>query len=157
MAWGKKKSGGGGGVAWLALIVALAALFLAWKAYERTGGDLDGILRLPVGEMEVGEGEGDETAVERQAGLAQARARLLARRTEVAARRNLRQAQEEVAEVRDQLQGAYKGAGDQAREGWRELDADLERLQGQLRDGGSRAVETLDSVVDKMRRIGEDG
>lgn len=152
MAWGKKKSGGGGGVAWLALIVALAALFLAWKAYERAGGDFDDILRLPVGEMEETTG-----AVERQTDVAEARGRLLARRTEVSARRNLEQVQEEVAEIRDELQSAYRNAGDQAREGWREVDADLERLQAQLRDGSSRAVETLDSALDKMRRIGEDG
>src|SRR5947207_3095890 len=39
MAWGKNKGGGGGGcVAWLALLVALAALFVAWSAWRRTGG-----------------------------------------------------------------------------------------------------------------------
>jgi ElaB/YqjD/DUF883 family membrane-anchored ribosome-binding protein len=157
MAWGKKKSGGGGGVAWLALVVSLAALFLAWRAYERTGGNLDEVLRIPVGEVRA-EGAREESGeIGRQTDLAQARARLLGRRTEVAARRNVQQVQEEVAEVRDELQSAFRGAGDQAREGWRELDSDLERLQTQLRDGSSRAVETLDSALDKMRRIGEDG
>ena len=39
MAWGNR-SGGGRGIAWLALLVSLAALFLSWKAYERTGGRL---------------------------------------------------------------------------------------------------------------------
>lgn len=157
MAWGKKKSGGGGGVAWLALIVALAALFLAWRAYERTGGDLDDILRMPVGERREPTGVGEATAaMEEQTDLVQARGRLLARRTEVAARRNLEQVQEEVAEIRDELRRAYRDAGGQAREGWRQLDADLQRLESQLRDGGSRAVETLDSALDRMLRLGQD-
>jgi hypothetical protein len=160
MAWGKKSGGGGGCVSWLALLVAMAALFLAWRAYERTGGDLQEVLRTPLGESaqesagSAGTGSADDAG--RQTDLA--RTRLLARRTEVEARRNLRQVQEEVAEIRDNLQEAYRGAGAQARESWRELDADLQRLQGQLREGSDRAVETLDSTLDKMRRLGrEDG
>lgn len=77
MAWGSKRSGGGG-VAWLALLVALAALFLSWKAYQRTGGELEDILHAPVGNA--------EETVDREADLAEARGRLLQRRTEVAAR-----------------------------------------------------------------------
>ena len=45
MAWGKKQSGGGRGLALLALIVAVAALALAWTAWRRTGGDLDSLMQ----------------------------------------------------------------------------------------------------------------
>jgi hypothetical protein len=154
MAWGSKRSGGGG-VAWLALLVALAALFLSWKAYQRTGGDLDDILHAPLGE--VGEmGEAEET-VDRETDLAEARARLLQRRAEVAAERNLRQIQEDVAEMRQGLERSFRDAGEEARRGWRDVDAELERLEAQLREGGARAVETLDSAVERMREIGEGG
>ncbi len=149
MAWGSKRSGGGGGVAWLALLVALAALFLSWKAYQRTGGDLDDILHAPVGEA----GE----AVDRESDLAEARARLLQRRGEVAAERNLRQVQEDVAEMREGLARSFRDAGEEARRGWRDVDAELERLESQLREGSARAVETLDSAVERMKEIGEGG
>lgn len=35
-------------VAWLALILAVLALWLAWTAYDRTGGDLDERIRQEV-------------------------------------------------------------------------------------------------------------
>lgn len=151
MAWGSKRSGGGG-VAWLALLVGLAALFLAWKAYQRTGGELEDILHAPVGEI----GEAEET-VDRETDLAEARARLLRRRAEVAAERNLRQVQEDVAEMREGLARSFRDAGEEARQGWREIDAELERLEAQLREGGAQAVETLDSAVERMQEIGEGG
>ena len=34
-------------------------------------------------------------------------------------------------------------------------DADLERLQGELRKGSSKARETLDSALEKMKRVGK--
>lgn len=159
MAWGKKSSGGGGCVAWLALIVAIAALVLAWKAYERTGGKLPDVLEMPIGDSaQARDGGGIAGEVSESAEMAKARARLLARRAEVATQRNLQQVQDEVGEIRGELQRSYENAGTRAREGWAEVDADLERLQAQLRAGSSRAVETLDTALDKMRRLGrEDG
>jgi hypothetical protein len=136
MAW-EKKSGGGGGIAWLALLVSLAALFLSWKAYERTGGrlkDLDA-------SVSVGEPEPADWREE----LERARERL--------SRGNLEP--EEVARMRESLSRSFRDASADARRGWRELDSDLERLQGQLRQGSSRAKETLDSAIEKMKRVGD--
>jgi hypothetical protein len=36
------------------------------------------------------------------------------------------------------------------------VDAELERLQTQVRDGSNQAVETLDSVADRLRSLGQD-
>lgn len=147
MAWGKK-SGGGGGVAWLALLVALAALFLSWKAYERSGGRLEDDLAFvspesePVGSVENGNWRDD---------LARARERLLERRDEVESEEDLAGVQRDVARIRESLERSFEGGGAEAREGWRELDADLERLQGQLKERSSRALETLDRTVEKMK------
>lgn len=140
MAWGRK-SGCGGGIAWLALLVSLAALFLSWKAYERTGGrlkDLDA--RVSVGDP-VGEPEPADWREELE------RARELLRRGDLEP--------EEVARMRESLARSFRDASEGTRRGWRELDADLERLQGQLRQGSSRAKETLDSAVEKMKRVGD--
>ena len=136
MAW-EKKSGGGGGIAWLALLVSLAALFLSWKAYERTGGRLQDLdARVSVGEPEPADWREE---------LERARERL--RRGDLEP--------EEVARMRESLARSFRDASEDTRRGWRELDSDLERLQGQLRQGSSRAKETLDAAVEKMKRVGD--
>lgn len=136
MAWGRK-NGGGGGIAWLALLVSLAALFLSWKAYERAGGrlkDLDA-------EVSVGEPAPADWREE----LTRARERL--------AKGDLEP--EEVARMRESLSRSFRDASEDARRGWRELDRDLEHLQGQLRQGSSKAKETIDSALEKMKRVGD--
>lgn len=142
MAWGKK-SGGGGGVAWLALLVALAALFLSWKAYQRSGGRLADDLAFRSPDVSV---EGDWRDE-----LARARERLLERRDEIESEEDLAGVQRDVARIRESLERSFESGGAEAREGWRDLDADLERLQAQLKEGSSRALETLDSAVEKMK------
>lgn len=139
MAWGKKKSGGSG-VAWLALLLAIAALLLAWGAYKRTGGELRDLLS-------------DVTPVGTPKGidLTEVRDRLQRHRPEVAGERNLWQVREDVAEIRADLERTYRNADAGAREQWRELDAELGRLQSQLKEGSSKAVDTLDSALAKLR------
>ncbi|HVG09151.1 MAG TPA: hypothetical protein VNM67_15705 [Thermoanaerobaculia bacterium] len=137
MAW-EKKSSGGGGIAWLALLVSLAALFLSWKAYERSGGRLNEVLNTTVS---VGEPEPADWREE----LDRARERLTKGDLEP----------DEVARMRESLSRSFRDASEGTRRGWRELDSDLERLQGQLREGSSRAKETLDSAVEKMKRVGD--
>ncbi|HSS50993.1 MAG TPA: hypothetical protein VLX28_18790, partial [Thermoanaerobaculia bacterium] len=85
-----------------------------------------------------------------QADLAQARDRLLGRRAEVAGDRNLDQVRRDVEQVRASLEQAYHKAG-AAKEQWQDLDADLQRLEGQLKDGGSKALTTLDQAISKLR------
>jgi hypothetical protein len=126
----------------LALVVALAALFVAWSAYKRTGGDLDQLVRM--------EAEGSGEAAWRD-DLARARERLLRRRSDVEEGRDLDQVRRDVAEIRGDLERAFDDAGEQARERWRAMDAELERLQAELDERGSQAKETLDSLLDKMR------
>ena len=136
MAWGNR-NGGGRGIAWLALLVSLAALFLSWKAYERTGGRLEDL------DTEVSVGEPEPASWREE--LTRARERLTKGDLEP----------EEVARMRESLARSFRDANEDVRRGWRELDSDLERLQGQLREGSSRAKETLDSAVEKMKRVGD--
>lgn len=148
MAWGKRREGGGNGIAWLALLVALAALFLAWSAYRRTGGTMGQLTQGVPGldrPFTVGENGDWKGALDR------ARARLEERRSEVDAERNLEKVRRDVAAIRESLERSFRGAGEQAKEKWRGLDGDLERLEGQLREGGSRAKATLDEILEKMK------
>lgn len=148
MAWGSKKSGGGG-PAWLALLVALVALWIAWSAYRRTGGSFDTLvanpLDAPKAEMPAEAEEGDWRAA-----LDRARERLLSRRDEVQEDRDLEAVQRDIAEIRATLERAWHGAGE-AKEKWQDLDAELEKLQRQVRDGSAKAKETLDGLVRKMK------
>jgi hypothetical protein len=152
MAWGRKRSEGGGGgcVGWLALLLAALALLVAWAAYKRTGGEMGTVLK-DAGISTGGAAGSDSGLTEWRADLVQARDRLLERRPEVASERNLEQVRRDVEEVRASLERAYRKTGSGAREQWKELDADLERLQGQLKEGGTKALATLDEALSKIR------
>lgn len=153
MAWGRKREGGGGCVGLLALLLAALALLVAWAAYKRTGGELGTVLK-DAGVESRGPAGADSDLAEWREDLAQARDRLLGRRAEVAGDRNLDQVRRDVEQVRTSLEQAYRTAGDKAgaaKEQWKDLDADLQRLEGQLKDGGSKALSTLDSAISKLR------
>ena len=154
MAWGSKKGGGGGGPAWLALLVALVALWIAWSAYRRTGGSFDTLVANPVSGMgsDAPKAELPAEADEGnwRAALDRARERLVSRRDEVEQDRDLEAVQRDIAEIRAALERAWRGAGE-AKEKWQDLDAELERLQGQVREGSEKARETLDGLVQKMK------
>ena len=152
----------GNGLAWLALLVAVAALWLAWTAYRRTGGDT-AWLREP---LTVG-GAGDAGREERREGtagdagerrgvaaeLARAREELSGWRAEIEAKRgDWREAVDDIERVRRDLADAYAGASGEAREQWRQLDGDLDRLQDQAREGSAEAGATLERLLDRLRR-----
>ncbi|MFY9823529.1 MAG: hypothetical protein WAM82_19260 [Thermoanaerobaculia bacterium] len=148
MAWGRKREGGGC-VGWLALLLAGLALLVAWAAYKRTGGELGTVLK-DAGIQDRGAAGADSDLAEWREDLAQARDRLLGRRAEVAGDHNLEQVRRDVEQVRASLEQAYHKAG-AAKEQWKDLDADLERLEGQLKDRGSKALATLDQTISKLR------
>ena len=76
----------------------------------------------------------------------------------MAADRNLDQVRRDVADIRARLERSFANAGAVTKDRWRGLDGDLDRLETQLKDGGSKALSTLDSALEKIRRqTGEDG
>jgi ElaB/YqjD/DUF883 family membrane-anchored ribosome-binding protein len=150
MAWGKSSrgSGGGGCLGVLALLVSLTALFVAWSAYQRTGGTF-GQLTRGVKSFDRSFDIGD---TDWRGALSKARERLQEHRPEVEDRRNLEQVRRDVAQIRESLEHAFHGTGTEAKEKWRGLDGDMQRLEAQLREGGSKARATLDEVLEKMKR-----
>ena len=149
MAWGKSRGGGGGCVSWLALVVALAALWLAWSAYRRTGGTFD---QVTEGVRDLDRSFQVDTDGDWRSALDKARERLEGHRSEVEGERNLEQVRRDVEQIRESLSRAFQGTGEVSKGKWRELDGDLERLQAQLREGGARALSTLDGALEKMKR-----
>src|SRR3954464_6912880 len=148
MAWGRKREGGGC-VGWLALMLAVLALVVAWAAYKRTGGEVGTVLK-DAGVESRGAAGADSDLTEWREDLAQARDRLLGRRAEVAGDRNLEQVRRDVEQVRTSLEQAYHKAG-AAKEQWKDVDADLQRLEAQLKEGGAKALATLDQTLAKLR------
>jgi hypothetical protein len=148
-----------GCVAWLALLLSLVALVLAWAAFRHSGARLDALLdergAAPDGMIGLGEahdelGRGARAARWRVA-LAEAETRLQGRRAELETRRDLAGARQEVDAVRTDLARAFADAGAAARLRWQALDGDLDRLDRQLREGSSEALVTLDGVVERIR------
>jgi hypothetical protein len=142
----------------LALLVAILALILSWAAYRRAGGQLKDVLTdatqgadLHVGSAgDTGDG-GPSAALDRQADLLKAQARLLQHRAEVAGDRNLAQVERDVVEIRQSLERSYQNSGAAAKGRWQGVDAELDRLEAQLRQGGSKALASLDAAVAKIR------
>ncbi|HEV8579752.1 MAG TPA: hypothetical protein VGX68_11815 [Thermoanaerobaculia bacterium] len=142
----------GSGVARLALILAILALAVAWAAYRRQGGELRtlwrDLTRGSDGRVHItSDADGDL-----RTWLAETQARLEKRRPEVAGERNLQQVREDVAKARKNLERAYRNASAGAKERWKSLDADLERLETQLKEGGSKALATLDLALAKLKK-----
>jgi len=139
----------------LALLVAIVALIFSWAAYRRSGGDLKEVwsdATRGAADFRIGDD------ADQQADLARARDRLLGHRPEVAADRNLDQVRRDVADIRAKLERSFANAGAVTKDRWRGLDGDLDRLETQLKDGGSKALATLDSALEKIRRqTGEEG
>jgi phage terminase small subunit len=159
MAMGSKKSGCSG-LAFLALLVALLALWVGWSAYRRTGGTLDTLVKSPFGdatETTASDLPAEAEEEDWRAALEKARKELLRRRDDVANDRDLAAVQRDLTEIRQNLERAWQTAGDKAgkaRDTWRELDGDLERLQGQVREKSRKAQETLDALAKKLESAG---
>lgn len=142
---------GGGCVARLALILAILALVVAWAAYRRQGGELRTL------RQDLARDSGDRVRITRgpeedlRTWLREAQAKLEKRRGEVTGERNLADVREDVAEIRGDLERAYREGGAEAKARWRELDGELERLESQLKEGGAKARAALDSALAKIR------
>ncbi len=143
---GERRSGGG--VAWLALLISLAALFFSWKAYDRSGGRIGEDLENLNPRVSVGR----ETPPDWQAEIDRARDRLAEARESLDDQgADLDKVRDDVARLRENLSESFRDAGDEARSRWKDLDKDLEGVQGELKEGGSRAKESLDRALDKLR------
>jgi hypothetical protein len=146
------QNSGGGGAGRLALILAILALLVAWAAYRREDGELKTIWH----DLTRGTGErvhitGDEGAEDLRDWLARAKARLEGRRSDVAGQRNLEQVRQDVADLRAKLARASRDGGAAAKERWKSVDGDLERLEAELKEKSSKALAALDATLAKIK------
>lgn len=131
-------------------IIAVAALIIAWAAFNRSGEDLIPTVAQEV--EEVGD-EIEETAEEAAdeaellAARAEARAELLALEARLEVEENYEEAAAEVEEIQDDLDRAYENASAEARQEYRELEAELSDLEQGLRDGTGDVLELFAGIA----------
>jgi DNA anti-recombination protein RmuC len=144
----------GGGVARLALLVAILALAIAWAAYRREGGEV----RTLWSDLTRGTDERarvvatDSDGEDFRAWLKRARERLQSRRSDVEKERNLQEVRKDVADIRENLQRTYRDASAESKERWKSMDSNLQRLQTELEEKSSKMLEELDATLEKMKR-----
>lgn len=142
----------GGGAGRLALILAILALLVAVAAYRREGGGLKTLWHDLTGDtggqVRITSGSVPEDF---RTWLAHARDRLERRRPEVAGGHNLEQARDDVADLRAKLGHASQNAGAEAKEQWKSVDDDLQRLDAQLKEKSDKALADLDATLAKMK------
>lgn len=140
----------GSAALWIIGAISIVALILAWAAYNRSGVDLTEQIEQEV-EQAANEIEmtteaaitDAELAVER----AEARAELLAIQAELEAEENYAEALNEVQEVRADLAETYSAASLEARQEFREIDAELEAAEQSVRNESGDALEVLGGAI----------
>lgn len=83
---------------------------------------------------------------------AEARASLAATRADLAIDENYEEAANEVAAVRAELARSYKNANAEAQAEFKEVDAELEALETELREESADALNTLENLIGDLER-----
>ncbi len=136
------------GVSWLALIIAVIALFFATAAFNRSGEDIQAVFQQ----------ESRRTVREAQetAGQIEARARAEASLREI--REDIEtgtvgdQTTAQLEDVREDLENAYAEADSEVKAGWQDLDNNLSQLETQLRQNTASALATLEQALASLRQ-----
>lgn len=130
-------------LAWIALMLGAGALGLGWAAYNRSGEDLETQIDAQLTEA--------KQDMQQRYSYAEARLRLMAIRTELAAEQNYDQAVAETKEVRSDLAFTFSEAADASQSVWRPIDQGLERLISELEGGSQEALQQMDAIADQLQ------
>lgn len=142
-------------------VVAVAALAIAWFAFNRSGQDLAPTVVEEAGEAyQATEDAAVTTAANIEAGAemvaeettlvaarAEARADLAALEVRVAAEEGYENAAQEVAAIEANLEAAYANASVEAQEAWVETRTMFDELEDGLRDGTGDVLEVLGGLT----------
>lgn len=142
-------------------IIAVAALILAWTAFNRTGEDLENMVAREVEEVYQNSAESvNQTAADAEqsveeaqddavllAARAEARAEMLAIEARVKAGESLDAVQADIQAVEDNLEQAYIDAEAEASAEWRDIQARFNNIQTGIRNG---TADTLEFIGDSI-------
>jgi translation initiation factor IF-2 len=119
----------------LALIIAIPALIIAWLAYNRSGQDLETEISAQAQES--------VEYTRQQIALLEARARILYIRTQLLTEENLDEAEQELAQVRSDLNEEFANARTEVKQQWQQIDTQLEDVEANLRTGTAESIEAV--------------
>lgn len=125
-------------------IITIIALVIAWSAFNRSGQDLGDTIEEETMEAaaEV-EQEAEEFAAEAELALAraEARAELAALEARIAAGAAVEEVEADLAEIEADLDRAYANASAEARQEYREIEAEFSQAEAAVRDGAGDTAE----------------
>lgn len=130
----------GATVAWIALIVGVIALIIAWMAFNRASE------MTLTEEVQQGTGQVVED-VRISAAETRAEARLTALRDNEDVRASSTAYLAEVEDIRTDLQEVYLGADTDVRAGWSSLGRQFTTLEEQIRNEDSNSTQTIQSLI----------
>jgi len=130
-------------VGWMALLLSIISLILAWAAYNRAGRDL--------GQQAVDQTVNVQQEIRQQVAIAEARARLSILQGRINAGLNREEAAREVTSIRNDLRDTFQNVTGEARANWQRIDTDLGRLETGVRQGSADALQTLENVVRELK------
>ena len=136
-------------IAYLAVAVSLFSLLVSGTVFFRTSSvDETAINQLQqVSERTRQEMIDANQKMRQEIALTQARIRLTALRTQIAAEQLYGDAADEVGSIRRSLKRSYAGAAEASYETYVTVDADLETLENQLRQGSADSIDSLETSI----------
>lgn len=131
-------------------VVAVAALVIAWLAFNRSGDNLSTELQdTSNAAVEQVQLETNQAADEAELALAraEARAELVAIEAELEAEENYAEAAAALDEVQADLAASYENASVNAQTEWQEIQDDFSELGRELREGTATSLEVLAGLI----------
>ncbi|EKE11038.1 MAG: hypothetical protein ACD_15C00151G0016 [uncultured bacterium] len=143
---GKKQSlfVASGIVAWIALLLALIAIFLAIAAFNRSGSDLDKILTQKTEEYK---NEAEKIAIKTEA-----RAELIALRGKIEGAQAGEGVVNQVANTRRNIQESYRNTSADLKQEASEIDRELELVERDVRTNTAQGLQKLENLIDRVGR-----
>lgn len=141
-------------------VIAVAALIIAWMAFNRSGEDFstevtDATQNAAV-KVETG---AEELAAETNVALAraEARAELMAIKAELEAEESYGEVVAAVDEIEADLAAAYENASVEAQTEWEELQAEFSELRTDLQAGAATSLEVMAGLILELEAEVEPG
>lgn len=132
-------------VGWISLIIAVIALILGWTAFSRSDQDVTDEINANVVQA--------RQELEQDFALLEARTRLAALRSKIIAEENYNKTANDIADIRADLRASYADASLETRARLDEMDADLEKLENDLRSGSANAIDAFQRALESLERV----
>jgi hypothetical protein len=130
--------------AWIAIILSVIALLVALLAYNRTGANID----------VVGKEETRELLIDTRLQFArfEAATDLAAIRAKQVTQRNYVDLERDTTEVRQDLANAYREAGRETSEEWKELNATFDQIEAKTRDKSADVLAVIENAIRALKQ-----